>query len=459
MSNSGEKFEISEEDVLRYSQPGPRYTSYPTVPVWSDNFPPESLETALQAITAKDSVSIYMHIPFCEKLCHFCACNRIIDKAHSLEGEYVKAIREEIDLVASHLRAKAKVSQLHWGGGTPTFLSPAQISDIMIKVRERFEFASGAELSIEVNPVITSHDHVKVLRKEGFWRLSMGVQDFDPEVQDIINRHQTFEQTSDLMEWARADGFTSLNVDLIYGLPRQTQKRFEETLNKILKLRPDRLAVYSFAKVPWKQPFQRRFSDDDLPEGVDKVRLYLLARDILCSNGYEAIGMDHFALPNDELCTAARAKKLHRNFMGYTTQPDAELIGLGLTAISNVKNVYAQNAKTLPSYYDRVRNGKLASVVGCEMTKDDFIRRDVIHSLMCNFELSFETFKQKYRVDFKDYFRPEIEELKPLESDHMLAFESSGLKVIGRGQVLVRNIAMTFDAYLKDGERRFSNTV
>lgn len=451
---------VSAEDVLKYSQPGPRYTSYPTVPAWIEGFQPSEVEAELKKIQSTDSLSIYVHIPFCEKLCHFCACNRIIDKGHQQESEYLDVLKTEIQWAADRIAPFVSVTQMHWGGGTPTFLSAAQISETMEHLGRHFKFSPDAELSIEVNPVVTTDEHIRVLRSHGFWRLSMGVQDFDLRVQDTINRHQTFDQTRDLILNARNEGFESINIDLVYGLPHQNLQSFEQTIMKVLSLRPERLAVYSFAKVPWKQPFQRRFSDQDLPEGLEKVELYLMARELLCANGYEAIGMDHFALPNDELCIAAHERRLHRNFMGYTTQPDAELIGLGVSAISNVKDVYAQNAKTLPSYYDRVRKAQSAVAVGVRMSKDDHMRRWVIHSLMCNFEIQFAEFEKRFDEKFESYFKLELERLKSFEKDEMTSIQSDSLQVVGRGQVLVRNIAMAFDVYLgHPTERRFSNTL
>jgi oxygen-independent coproporphyrinogen-3 oxidase len=367
----------------------------------------------------------------------------------------------EIETAHSALRGSHRVIQMHWGGGTPTFLSPDQIGELAEFCFERFDFASDAEISIEVNPVVTKKEHLEVLSRLGFNRISMGVQDFDPLVQDKINRHQSFELTENLVKASRALGFESVNLDLVYGLPRQNLKTFTETIEQVLKLRPERLAVYSFAKVPWKQPFQRRFLDSELPDGLQKIQLYLCARERLTAAGYDVIGMDHFALPNDELAVAARERTLHRNFMGYTTKPDSELLGLGVSAISSVGSLFGQNAKTLPSYYKLIEKFGLATVLGHHLSSEDTLRRKVILNLMCNFEVNFKEIQESFGVDFKEHFKKEWPELEEFERQEMLVIEPSKLLVVGRGQILVRNIAMAFDQYLSAdaSQRKFSNTI
>ncbi len=453
---------VSETDVLRYSQPGPRYTSYPTVPLWNEYIGPADWRAELRkGSSSKSGLSLYVHIPFCEKLCHFCACNRVIDRNHSMVESYFKYLFGEIDLVSENLSRYSSVVQMHWGGGTPTFLRPDEISRLSGYLSEKFNFDPSAELSIEVNPVVTNFEHLARLRALGFQRLSMGVQDFDPIVQNVINRHQSFEQTRDLVRKARDLGFGSINLDLIYGLPKQNLESFSTTLRQVIELKPERLAIYSFAKVPWKQPFQRRFSDRDLPTGFDKVSLYLRAREMLLDVGYEPIGMDHFTLPSDCIAEAAKEKKLHRNFMGYTTQPDADLIGFGISAISSFGSLYVQNEKTLPSYYRKIKDGLLATRLGCRLSEDDQRRRYVIMNLMCNFEISFLEFRKKFGVDFKIEFEREIEVLQDFVEDELVQFEKDKMKAIGRGQILIRNIVMAFDRYLEDKaeNRKFSNTI
>ena len=453
--------ELTAEDVLQYSQAGPRYTSYPSFPVWKSNFSVHHFEQALEGREPGGALSLYVHIPFCEKLCHFCACNRVIDPKHSLEDAYLEALKKEVQLLADRLNPPQKVLQFHWGGGTPTFLSADKIARVFEKFIQHFSMETGAEISMEVNPVVTTREHLQALARLGFNRISMGVQDFDPLVQDKINRHQSFEITKSLVEDARDLGFGSINLDLIYGLPRQNLKSFSETIEKVLQLKPERLAVYSFAKVPWKQPFQRRFKDDELLEGLDKIALYREARKLLISAGYAAIGMDHFALPQDELFEAQAKKKLHRNFMGYTTKGNLDLVGFGSSAISSVGNVYTQNVKTLPTYASELASGRLPIEVGHSLSLEDQIRRRVILELMCQMEVDFSKVKTEFQIDFHSHFGEELNQLRGFESEGMLKISDSSIRVIGRGQVLVRNMAMVFDQYLsKDvSQRRFSNTI
>ncbi len=453
--------DIREEDLMTYIQPGPRYTSYPTANVWSEQFTDQDLMDELRVGGGRRGLSLYVHIPFCEKLCHFCACNRVIDKSHSRENDFVNKLAQEIQLVQRQLDPYRLVEQLHWGGGTPTYLAPQQILRLADALKSSFSFSANAELSVEVNPVVTRHDHIDSLREVGFNRISMGVQDFDIEVQSAINRHQTFEQTEWLNFYARDAGFSGVNLDLIYGLPKQNLYRFEKTLKLVSQLKPDRLAVYSFANVPWKQPFHRKFSDEDLPEGLEKVKLYLLAKGYLEAEGYVPVGMDHFALPGDELAIAARERRLHRNFMGYTTRPELDLIGLGPSAISIFGLVQAQNAKHLVEYEKRIHQARCATAVGHRLTFDDEVRRDLIASIMCNFEVQVTALESKFNISFPDYFKEELENLQHFERAGMLNFGSNRIEVLGRGKILVRNIAMVFDRYLSKSreERKFSSTI
>lgn len=455
------KLDLSAEDVLRYSEPGPRYTSYPTHPVWNEKMGSQDLCDELASFTPETPLSIYIHLPFCEKLCHFCACHRIIDSSQAHHEAYLRDLEKEIGLLAKTLQKKGRIVQMHWGGGTPTFLSPQALDRLADLCHQTFFFEADAEISIEANPVVTRPEHLEVLEARGFNRLSLGVQDFNSEVQDLINRHQTFEQTKDLIDEARRLGFESINLDLVYGLPRQTPERFRSTLQQVIDLRPERLAVYSFAKVPWKHPFQRRFKDEDLPEGLDKVQLYLLARELLERAGYEAVGMDHFALPDDELCVAKKNKVLHRNFMGYTTKGEAQLLGLGVSAISGTQHLYTQNAKTLPAYHRGLEGDKFPVVLGHRLSEEDEIRRWVIRELMCNFEISYDRFEKLWKRSFLSHFSKALEEIKVFETEGLLNLNSKGIVVVGRGQVLVRNIVMHFDEYLPQDKklRQFSNTI
>ncbi len=452
---------VTQEDIVRYSSPGPRYTSYPTYPNWSEKIRVADYEWRLTHGKVSESLSLYTHLPFCEKLCHFCACNRVIDPQRKFEDTYLEALHYEIEVVASRLGTRRRVGQFHWGGGTPTFLPVGKLQSLFAQFKKYFDLNADAEVSIEVHPNVTSHEHLQALKEMGFNRISFGVQDFDPLVQDKINRFQTYEKTADLAQESRRLGFSSLNLDLVYGLPKQTRETVADTIKKVIGLKPDRIALYSFAKVPWKEPFQRRFKDEELPEGLDKVNLYLDARVALEDAGYEAIGMDHFALPHDELAVAHRAQSLHRNFMGYTTKPDLDLVGFGVSAISDFAGLYAQNDKILSRYVDKVTSKGLATSVGFELSDDDLLRRELIHKLMCQYHLDLGYFESKYKIDFAHHFATELNELKILEGDGLLTLSDSKIQVIDRGQILVRNIAMIFDKYLpkESSGRRFSNTI
>lgn len=451
-------FKIVEE----FERAGPRYTSYPTAPTWKPDFKSEDFASALNASIAQNSpLSLYLHLPFCEKLCHFCACNKVIDPKREHAAKYLEALVTEIELIDSHLQKKGILGQMHWGGGTPTFYSPEDLEKLFSKLEERFTWGPAPEISLEVNPVVTTINHLATLAKLGFNRISLGVQDFDEKVQDVINRHQTFEQTKALVEEARGLKFANVNLDLIYGLPLQTQETISKTIEQVLQIRPERIALYSYANVPWKQPFQRRFHEEDLPKGSEKISLYITARNFLIDAGYAAIGMDHFALPEDELFKARLTKTLHRNFMGYTTQGNAQMIAAGISGISMLNDVYTQNKKTLPSYYADLKAGKFPIERGSRLTFDDLVRRKVILDLMCNFEVSSASFKEDFQIEFESYFRTEIEHLKEFETKNLVKFCPDGLKVTARGELLVRNIAMVFDTYLSELPEKslFSQTV
>ncbi len=452
---------ISQKDIEAFEQPGPRYTSYPTVPVWKELTGDLQFREALKLHDPKHPLSLYIHLPFCVRLCHFCACTKIIDKDHKLGTHYLEALFKEIELVRNHLSAKAEIHQLHYGGGTPTYYGPNELSRLSEKLRQAFLIHEDAELSVEANPVVTTIEHLRALRDQGFWRISFGVQDFDSEVQRVINREQSFDQTRQLAEHARELGFKSLNLDLIYGLPLQTEATIESTIKQVQILRPDRIALYSFAKVPWRQPFQRRFRDEDLPTGLNKVNLYLKARELLEDAGYEAVGMDHFALPHDELFQARSEKRLHRNFMGYTTLPEAQMIGLGLSGISMFDEIYVQNDRNLQDYYRKLEAGLLPIERGHILNTEDRLRRSIIMDLMCNFELDFKSYEDRYQLRVPKFFEKEFVELDKLAQHGLLKLDESQIQILPRGQVLVRNIAMVFDQYLSESEHQklFSQTI
>ncbi len=457
--------DISQQDIEEFERPGPRYTSYPPVPFWQSDFDPEDFKQSLGQLTSLHTLSLYVHLPFCIRLCHFCACTKIIDPQRKKGSFYLTHLRREIASISSLISDHPEVVQLSLGGGTPTYYSAEDLKGLVLDLKSRFRFGPGAELSVEANPVVTRLEHLEALRESGFNRLSFGVQDFDLEVQSIINRDQSFEQTRDLIVAARNLGFESINTDLIYGLPLQSIATIQDTIEKVSELRPDRIALYSYAKVPWKHPFQRRFQDDDLPSGLKKIALYREARRLLEESGYEAIGMDHFALSHDELFEARRDKKLHRNFMGYTTKPSAQMIGFGVSAISMLSDIYCQNLKSLSRYQranDHDQSGDhFVFERGIRLTKDHKIRRDLIMGLLCNFSISYEYFMNRYDIVFQDYFSNELKILKSFESKGLLELNLLDITILPRGQILIRNIVMVFDTTLPpdEAQRLYSLTV
>src|ERR1700684_2142 len=376
--------QISDEILEKYNRPGPRYTSYPTAPVWKDDFGPEDLEERfVRADKQATPVSLYMHLPFCESLCLFCACNVIIQKDHSVTKPYLGVLKQELARVSSHVSRERPVVQFHWGGGTPTFLSPAEIEDLFGATREKFTFAPDAEIGIEVDPRVTSREHLEMLRRMGFNRLSMGIQDFHPEVQRTIHRVQPLEMTRELFQVARSLGFDSINADLIYGLPHQAPESFAKTVDQLVELAPDRVALFSYAHVPWLKKQQGAFAMY-LPEGMQKFEIFRVGLQKFLEAGYLYIGMDHFAKPGDELAVAQRERTLHRNFQGYTTKAGADLFGMGVTAISGFEAAYAQSFREIPAYSDAVARRGIGTMRGYRMTEDDRLRRAVISRLLCH---------------------------------------------------------------------------
>jgi oxygen-independent coproporphyrinogen-3 oxidase len=458
-----EELSVNEEFVTRYNRPGPRYTSYPTAPVWTDSFGPDDFETAMaQANATRSPVSLYMHLPFCESLCLFCACNVIIQKDKSVTPPYLNILKTEIDRVSQRVSHARQVAQFHWGGGTPTYLSPEQVEDLFSYSRERFSFASDAEIGVEVDPRVTSPAHLRSLRKLGFNRLSMGVQDFKPEVQKAINRIQPFEQTRDLIALARQLGFDSINVDLIYGLPYQTAESFAHTVQQVVGISPDRIAMFSYAHVPWLKKQQGSFVGH-LPEGMAKFDIFRNGLLNFVEAGYLYIGMDHFAKPDDELAAAQRNRTLHRNFQGYTTKAGADLYGMGITAISAVQNTYAQNFRDIPSWEKAVNERGIATMRGYHLSQDDILRREVISRLLCHTLIVKDEISQQFRIAFDEYFAPELERLKPAQEDGLVAITNTEIRATWLGRIFIRNLAMIFDPYLEtqqlDSKPLFSKTL
>jgi oxygen-independent coproporphyrinogen-3 oxidase len=459
--------EVTADLLRKYDRPGPRYTSYPTAVEFAESFGPDAYGERLAAAAARPDLplSLYAHVPFCRSRCSFCACTVLITRNPRVSEKYLGYLLREIDLVAPLLGERRRVKQLHWGGGTPTYLDPAQIRTLFGKFRERFDLDPDAEVALEVDPRVTSTEQMEVLRSLGFNRVSMGVQDFDDAVQEAIHREQPFGMTRDLVETSRRLGFHSVNVDLVYGLPRQTEEGFAATLEEVLRIRPDRLAVYSFAMVPWLKRNQRLIRPEELPPPDVKLRLFGRARARFLEAGYQAIGMDHFALPGDELSVAARGRVLHRNFMGYTTRPAPDMVGFGMSSIGEVAGAFVQNHKSLTRYYERIDAGGLPVERGYALDADDERRRAVILSLMCNFHLDVPAWEARFGRPFAAEYAGEIRELRAPDGPEAHGFvrvTPGAIEVTPVGTLFVRNLAMVFDRHLraKRGDRpAFSRTV
>ena len=450
---------VSPDLLQRFDVPGPRYTSYPTADRFVEAFTAADYGQALvQRRTGPAGLtmplSLYVHIPFCESLCYYCACNKIITKHHNRAVSYLRYLSREIDLHTAQLGEGQTVTQLHLGGGSPTFLSDDELRELMAMLRRSFTMVPGGEYSIEIDPRTVDGTRLRALADMGFNRLSFGVQDFDPDVQKAVHRIQPFEQVSELMAQAREVGFDSINVDLIYGLPRQTPESFARTLAQVAQLRPDRIALYAYAHLPERFKPQRRITTADLPGAAAKVAMLTQSLAAFMAAGYVYIGMDHFALPNDALAVAKRQGRLHRNFQGYSTQPDCDLIGLGVSAIGRIGATYSQNAKTMEEYCDHLDQGRLPVVRGLALSRDDLARRAVIMALMCQGQVLFESIELAWLLDFRSYFAAEMEQLRDLADAGLVLLDESGIQVTAQGWFFVRAVAMVFDRYLQADRNR-----
>ena len=458
---------LPEALLRRFDAPGPRYTSYPTADRFVEAFGADACLRALQqrahgaVVGGPSALSVYVHIPFCESVCYYCACNKVITRHHERAAEYLDALEAEMSLVADALGAGQPVSQLHFGGGSPTFLSDDELARVMASLRRAFELLPGAEVSIEVDPRTVTLERLAQLWRLGFNRVSFGVQDFDPLVQKAVHRVQPFEQVSALVRHARELGFVSINADLIYGLPRQTPESFARTVDQIGELRPDRIALYAYAHLPQRFKPQRRIVPEELPHASQRVQMLGGAIAGFLSRGYSYIGMDHFALPGDSLAVARRQGWLHRNFQGYSTQPDCDLVGLGVSSIGRVGASYYQNAKTLPEYYDALRQGQLPVVRGIALGRDDLVRRAVIMAIMCQGRVEFESIESAHLIDMRGYFATELEALAPLVEAGLVEVEPGAIQVTAAGWYVVRAVAMVFDRYLRNDQlrERFSRII
>jgi oxygen-independent coproporphyrinogen-3 oxidase len=449
---------LPDEGILkRFDIPGPRYTSYPTADRFVEAFDRNSFAEALRARAsgvANSALSLYVHLPFCNTVCYYCGCNKVITKDRSRSAEYAGYIAREADLVLDHLTGSRTIEQLHFGGGTPTFMSNEELEQLMEVLTTRFPLAEKGEFSIEVDPRTTPPDKVETLGRLGFNRISVGVQDFNPDVQKAVNRLQSFEMTQATVDAARGNGFKSINLDLIYGLPKQNRETFAETLDKVMVLSPERIALYHYAHLPDRFKPQRRINSEDVPSSAEKMKIMLDAIKRLTGAGYQYIGMDHFAKASDDLARAQRQGRLHRNFQGYSTRPDCDLVGLGVSSISKIGPTYSQNVRTLEEYYDNLKQGMLPTVRGIVLDRDDILRRAVIMALMCHFEVSKEAIETTYMIKFDEYFKTELAALKQFEDEGLAENSAEWVNVTPRGKLLVRAIAMQFDRYLRSDERQ-----
>jgi oxygen-independent coproporphyrinogen-3 oxidase len=456
-------------DLLRrLDTNGPRYTSYPTADRFHEHFTPSHYEQALAAraaalrVSAAPPLAVYVHLPFCESVRYYCACNKVITKHHEKALEYLDALDREIALHEKALGARQRVTQLHFGGGTPTFLSDAELSRLMASLGRAFELTADAECSIEVDPRTATHERLRHLAALGFNRISFGVQDFDPEVQQAVHRVQPFEQVQALMRSAREIGFASINVDLIYGLPRQRPDNFARTIERVIAIAPDRIALYGYAHLPERFKPQRRIVSAELPDSSARLAMLGHAIEAFNAAGFEYIGMDHFARPDDALAVAKREGRLHRNFQGYTTQPECDLIGLGVSAIGRVGVTHAQNAKTLEAYYHAMNDGRFATVRGIELDADDLLRRKVVMDLMCRGRLDFAEVRAEFGIDVPTFFAPELQRLVPLAAYDLVHLSEDSIQVTPAGWYVVRAVAMVFDRYINatgTSRERFSRLV
>ena len=448
--------------VKKYNVAGPRYTSYPPATKFTDTLKwPQILEKITANNGTGRGLSLYFHIPFCETLCWFCGCTTVITTNHGQAGSYLDHLEKEISRTAEFIDAKREVVQLHWGGGSPTFLHPDEIRRLGEMIHKHFRFSADVEAGVEIDPRRLSRDHIAALQEIGFNRASLGVQDFEPKVQDAIHRIQPREMTQRALDWARELGFGSVNFDLIYGLPHQTAESFGRTLDAVLEMEPDRLAVFSYAHVPWIKPAQKILEQKVLPTPEVKLQLLKMVIERLTENGrYVYIGMDHFARPGDELVVAQRNKTLQRNFQGYSTRGDADIFAFGMSAISQIPDAYWQNEKELPSYYAALDGGRAPCARGYVLTDDDKIRRETIMRVMCDLSLDYAEMSQRLGIDFAGRFASELSALAPFEADGLVRVSERGVDVTDTGRLFIRNIAMCFDNTLAPaGERRFSRTV
>ncbi|WP_017318252.1 oxygen-independent coproporphyrinogen III oxidase [Mastigocladopsis repens] len=454
----GVKFDF--DIIKKYDTPAPRYTSYPPATELTEAFTHTDFQAAIAASNQrKNPLSLYFHIPFCQSPCYFCGCNVVISNNKNIAKPYLEYLVRDIRKTASLIDLDRRVVQIHWGGGTPNYLSLEQVEFLWKSINQYFTISPTAEISIEINPRYVDKNYIFFLREIGFNRISFGIQDFNRQVQVAVNRIQPEEMLFDVMDWIKAAKFESVNVDLIYGLPYQTLQTFRETVKKTIELNPDRIAVFNFAYVPWLKPVQKNIPTEALPPAQEKLEILKMTVEELTSHQYLFIGMDHFAKSNDELAIAQGDRTLKRNFQGYTTQPQAELFGFGATSISMLEDTYAQNHKQLKDYYQAIDTGILPISKGIKLSWDDMTRRDVIMDIMCHFQLYKQDIEDKYHISFDEYFSQELEALKYLEADELVKLSKNHISVTEIGRLLIRNIAVIFDTHTIKQEQKFSRAI
>lgn len=451
--------------LKKYSRPGPRYTSYPTAPAFTESFGPAQYREAIEQTNraaANSPISLYFHFPFCDTLCYFCGCTMLVTHSREQIREYNDYLKREIDLIAPLLHRGRRVIQLHWGGGTPSYLDPDEIRDVGEYIQNHFTINQDVEAGVEIDPRGLTLDHMRALREVGFNRVSMGIQDFDLRVQEAVNRIQPESISRDAIKWSRELGFGSINLDLIYGLPHQTLSSFEETVDKVIALSPDRIAVFNYAHVPWMKPHQKVIKTVDLPDADLKLELFKMTTERLLDAGYWSVGMDHFAKQTDELAMAQRNGTLYRNFQGYSTKAGCDLYGFGMSAIGHFHETYHQNVKNVYQYYEKLKEKSLPTQIGYRMTHDDHIRKEVIMEMMCTMQVTKRPIEDRFGITFDAYFADAIRDLAPFVDDGLVTLLPDKIVVHGMGRLVIRNIAMCFDAYLDkmmQEQKKFSKTV
>jgi oxygen-independent coproporphyrinogen-3 oxidase len=459
--NTQSRIEISEDLIRRFDSLGPRYTSYPTADRFQADFNASAYLAALDKRRATNGsfaannagsepapLSVYIHIPFCSSLCYYCACNKVITKDRSKSTVYLQYLQKELQLIRPHLSQRESISQLHLGGGTPTFLNDDELSFLMLMLRRKFDFTTDAEISIEIDPRTVNRETLALLRELGFNRISLGVQDFDDDVQKAIHRLQPYEMVERTVLDSRELGFGSTNFDLIYGLPKQTIDSFSRTLDRVLTLSPERIALYNYAHLPTRFKAQRRIAEQDLPTAEQRLQIFLMSLQRLLAAGYVYIGLDHFAKPSDSLALAALDQSLHRNFQGYTTRAECDLIALGVSAIGKIGDAYVQNYRDLKDYYAALDENRLPVEKGLQLNQDDVLRKEVIMSLMCSQPLDFKQIERDYHINFHEYFAPELAQIKTYAESGLIDLDQSGVRVTPKGRLFVRAVGMAFDRYL-----------